>query len=380
MATQRIVNASTGAKVRKGMDGDGEGQRKGLKPKCRMIHDNEIQNDSETRPSVDTAIRSASAFSLRPSIGLLLALFLVTIGSIAFLSWSDKQSLSENIISRTICTHNTSETVYNESDNGHDHEHSKFEFRFKPNHQTKIDFMHIPKSGGTSINKQVSRYSIVFRSDGETSWRDQVIADSHYVFTMLRYPPHHLVSMFKHCSESGDHHYGHDLVKNVPFRSWIRFWADVAEHYNGSFEETYLNGLRKKEIPFWCYAPVNLQATRIGGGTSDLDTLKDRVNNLFHVGVQDMFHETLCVLAFKVHGDTHKCCVCNASSECTDVHSRHGVAQYDPDAFLLDVDKADMDRLINLDQILYDIATKRLLWDIEYIREHHDKRFLCENE
>ena len=96
-------------------------------------------------------------------------------------------------------------------------------------------------------------------SSGESSFRDARITGSPYVFTMLRNPSQHLVSMFKHCAESGDHSYGHEIVQNTPFRSWIHYWADVARHFNGSFEGSIAiasyhqlqHEIRKG--PFMCY-------------------------------------------------------------------------------------------------------------------------------
>ena len=82
------------------------------------------------------------------------------------------------------------------------------------------------------------------------------------------------------------------------------------------------------------------------------------------------------LLAFKIHGETAKCCRCNTDNDCTDNHNTHGVKSYDPQTLLDDADKEDIDRVTDLDRILYVVAKERLRWEIEYIRRHHDEQFL----
>ncbi len=92
-----------------------------------------------------------------------------------------------------------------------------------------------------------------------------------------------------------------------------------------------------------------------------------------------MFHETLCVLAFKVNGKTLTCCTCNADEDCPQTRIRHGVMKYDPKSLLDSADSADVERVTNLDRVLYAVAKARLQWDIKYIRRHYDEAFLCDN-
>ena len=63
-----------------------------------------------------------------------------------------------------------------------------------------IDFMRIPKTGGTSMKFDLADFGIVIRSDKESTWN--TMSESPYLFTVLRDPNTHLVSMYKHCKDS----------------------------------------------------------------------------------------------------------------------------------------------------------------------------------
>ena len=69
--------------------------------------------------------------------------------------------------------------------------------------QTRVDFMQIPKTGSTSFRDDLPTFYIATNSEKESSWsKNDYIRESAYVFTVLRSPKHHLVSMWKHCKEA----------------------------------------------------------------------------------------------------------------------------------------------------------------------------------
>jgi len=135
--------------------------------------------------------------------------------------------------------------------------------------------------------------------------------------------------------------------------------------------------------PFACgYIPVNLQVTRLG--VFDDISIRNRVSQMFAVGVLEMYRETLCVLTFKVHNETHPLCSCDAlkgvSISKVNAKADHGFDSEPPEQVLATADEEDIERLTYLDNVAYEVARGRLQWDIEYIQTHFDDQFLCYNK
>ena len=60
-----------------------------------------------------------------------------------------------------------------------------------------------------------------------------------------------------------------------------------------------------------CHIPLNKPSTTLG--TFETKAIRERVLQLFHVGVMDLYRETLCVLDYKVHNRTAEQCTCEGS-------------------------------------------------------------------
>lgn len=238
------------------------------------------------------------------------------------------------------------------------------------------------------MRDDIRKLNMTARHDREDSFNDEWVKQSTNLFTMFRNPTHHIVSQWKHCKETKDNA-GNGCVKTgqkyfqwTSFRMWASYWAQVAREFNGSFEsfnaDHYsLRLLRNCELPlnpFPChYIPVNLQSTRLG--VFNETNIDERIDQMFHVGVTDMYSASLCVLHFNVHHFTSPQCGCNGKF--SENHIRHGVAQYDPQEVARTADPHDISRLTDLDVIIYEKAKQRLTWEIEYIQNQFDGTFLC---
>ena len=267
--------------------------------------------------------------------------------------------------------------------------------RMQPPFSANIDFMHIPKTGGTSLAEDLKTWNISFNGNKESSWLNEYIQQSQYVFAEIREPKSHLVSQWKWCRRP--HHLGQvkNKMERVPFTSWTNYWSHLAQHWNGSIEMTHFENWLWPSIkhnnwdidpdPFGCgYIPVNLQATRLGVFTAE--AVRDRVQEMFHVGVLDMYTESLCVLHFKVHNFTHDGCEIRPScavragtiaKSTKKVNSAEERGDNQSAAELLaEADEKDLERLTSSDQVAYAVAKERLEREIEYVQEHFDEKFL----
>ena len=281
---------------------------------------------------------------------------------------------------------------------------SPFHFSFAPNNSTKIDFMHIPKTGGISLIADMKALHIFDPpddwKDDESSFLDSRIRNSQYLFTTFREPGSHLVSMWKYC-RSEESHRGNtkfaDQMRKVPFDSWVHYWAYFANHFterfqcNETFEEfnykhydiaASTSRTRQPHEPFGCfYIPVNLQTTRLG--VFDESRMRATVRGMFHVGVQDMYRETLCVLAFKIYRHTVEKCGCQSGNDefshnnVTPLKVEKGMAEMNTFDVLNTAETQDIVRLTYLDRVVYETARNRLEWEIQYIQSKEDPGFLC---
>merc|ERR1719474_829367 len=183
-----------------------------------------------------------------------------------------------------------------------------------------IDFMRIPKTGGTSMKSDLANFGIVVRTDEETRWN--TMKESPYLFTVLRDPNTHLVSMYKHCKDSihRKRTKGTPREFNASFADWIHDWASAARNHS---EFDCNRHLFRKQCR---YRPNNYQSRVLS--VLNESEVRERIYGLFAVGIQDMYRETLCVLSFKIHRKRASQCVCNSSFGVH--HKRHGVATYDP--------------------------------------------------
>eukprot|EP01083_Nonionella_stella_P009042 26202_1 len=202
-------------------------------------------------------------------------------------------------------------------------------------------------SGGTSFIGDMKKFNISSHDVNEFDWKKCDQNKYKYVSTLIRYPPSHLVSMWKHCSESPYNERRSKLFKNVPFDVWINYWSYLGRHYNhnASFEKEHFKTYRGIQSPTryesWeCYNPTNLQSARFGA--FDFSSIKKRIEGIFHVGVQNMYHESLCVLLYKLNNQTHASCKCGADYK--ETKASHNVKPYKFETFINQRAKEDVEQ------------------------------------
>lgn len=88
-----------------------------------------------------------------------------------------------------------------------------------------------------------------------------------------------------------------------------------------------------------------------------------------------MYQASLCFLHFKGHRVRAPNCGCDDTV--IERYVRYGVEEHDPYDVLKSAMSEGINRLTSLDHIVYVIAKRRLLWEIEYIQQHYDGTFLC---
>lgn len=257
-----------------------------------------------------------------------------------------------------------------------------FNVTFYKNPSQSIHLMHIPKTSGKSFGTDL-RNRDFYISTWESSWKEispQKIATP-FIVTLVRNPTSHVVSMHQHCQKSGGYGYP-DSFKKVSLSSWVNYWDHFKRTFNDSIEKQHydeyvilgdVKGLLPHE-PFFCYIPINLQSTRLG--IFNLTSMRERVNSIFHIGIKDMYIESLCVLQFKARSKTPDECKCGNHMDVT--HIRHGVDQYDYKK-MLDFDIINgINSITRLDQALYMMSKERLISEIRFIQQEHDQNFLCD--
>lgn len=318
------------------------------------------------------------------------------------------------------------------------------ELREKKHHGCR--FVHIPKTGGSSLKAELSELGIPVDSHESCFWDDYrlegVGADTTNALTFLRAPRQHVLSQFMECGWS---HFGvkHTSVyaglfpEKPPFPSnrsdglevWLKHFLDPAWTYDGAGD--------------WdCYNPSNMQARALSCGAKFINdtaagaeffaahayerrrlsrsrsassasrsrrlsaeewvrnSLKSHHTNAHHVrrdgvgpsppldvaaagldaadgvGITELYHESVCVLRYRIEATLPAGCACSSTVASTHVHDDRGVPKHSIDDVAPSV-LALVDDLTRVDASLYLLGLDRVLGDIAKLETCAQTTIIC---
>lgn len=222
----------------------------------------------------------------------------------------------------------------------------------------KLNFMHIPKTAGTS-----------FVQDAPKVTRR---AEQHYchfqglIVTMLRAPRSHVYSQFMHCKTSELHEYARSELEGVSFKSWLEKWIEEGEEAD----------------LFCCYNPHNLQKRFLTCKRhGDLKSARQRVGSMFMVGIAEFYQESQCLIHYQTTGQLPAWCNCMDKAAWDGgnfSHDDHGVAPHSIGE-LSNAELDLLDQLVGDDEKLYTDAVLRFKEDIKKVEEATKTTILCED-
>ena len=200
--------------------------------------------------------------------------------------------------------------------------------------------MHIPKTGGASafirlselhwnIGKAVTRpcnegvKSMARFSKFRESYRglrcDFWMSESPYrhirrplnVYTILRDPRTHTISMFFHCKESKDHKRFHYRMTNLT--DWLNQWVDAKRNTN-----TNMTTEEQQKIVydrFLCYKPINhltryIRPKSITSGDTSAINIDDLMERYAVLGDQSQLDKSICMIHIHYEGYVTEPCDC----------------------------------------------------------------------
>lgn len=230
-----------------------------------------------------------------------------------------------------------------------------------------IRFAHIPKTSGYSLYTEFHppRYNF---SKSETCLRLWRVDDPTVINAALfRRPLEHVFSQYKECRFDA-------WGKRVTARTAFPRAGGVMD----DFEAWLGHFARGRPGDFGCYHPYNMQ-TRCAICTVPsqchhdlaawpderraLDAAFASIDALQWVGVQDLFHESVCVLRWRLTGRLPADCDCSKRRRApSHPHVRHNVPRIEP-AFT----PTALERLRNMtrhDRVVYEYARRRAVRDI----------------
>jgi len=233
-------------------------------------------------------------------------------------------------------------------------------------------FLHLPKCAGTSFGFDIG----VFGEEGCYKTHKHL-----RVVTMIRHPRAHVLSQYFHCATADDHQYGSRYMP-ATFPAWVDVWT---QHMN-DFAKAAIEGVK----PFCCYTPVNLMASRMtcaGDGiatsssraqyeTHSLHELKEIIANLSFVGIQEAYHESLCL--WKIHrwGKFPDACECSADQIMHETHHDHGVKSHHVSDYGEDT-WGKVDKFTMADKAMYEFGLARFLQEVRAAESKYQRKLLC---
>lgn len=291
--------------------------------------------------------------------------------------------------------------------------------------QPPLRFLHIPKTAGTSAIVELQALGYDLGSASQATMEAcyppyKSSSPSTLNFVLLREPRSHVLSQFLEC-------------RFTRFGSWVT-WADSLRHaewqkeckrtrcginrfgerFGGSRNRTAASILagfepwirhfarvqgsarRSGVDDFGCYDARSLQTraltcARRGGyashhydGEANLAGAMEVVRQVDLLGVTELYHESLCLVHFRVQGALPPSCVCNADANRSagggtmrHEHRTHGGPRDFglsalPQALLPTVDAVTRD-----DAQLYEAALRRVVRDIRSVETQAGARVLC---
>ena len=191
-----------------------------------------------------------------------------------------------------------------------------------------------------------------------------------HTYTIVRSPMEHVVSQYFHCKESKDHQH---LANKMPsLDDWLDHHVQRMEEKNITKAEFRSGG------KFKCYDAINHQSMMTGFNEKMSES---QLRNKFDViGVMDHLTKSACAVSIRYTGAVHPSC------DCTDITKRrrnlragdHGVKHHGATFKLTDSQTSKIQKLTQLDSLLYDRAKVAFATQVKEIEEELDI-VLCQN-
>lgn len=273
-----------------------------------------------------------------------------------------------------------------------------------------IYHLHIPRTAGTSFQLDaakvlLSNFSLfnpldLKSKEGCYGWRD-TIGGILWVATMLRNPRAHVLSQYLLCSE------GHiSLVTGVPkghggFGAWVERWSELLDSGKVVGDFSAADRLDQKSsqqyllfsaMPMKCYCPLNLQSHHLTckvpytyPAKIDGELAIQNMNKIRFVGIQEAYHESMCLFYVKVRKKLPEYCNCTdpvkwktfwgtyASYHGDKTRTDHNVS-HQPKEVLRQVDK-----LTAADRALYKAGVERFVRELHEVEQQFNTKIMCDS-
>lgn len=253
-----------------------------------------------------------------------------------------------------------------------------------------ISQMHIPKTAGLSLYKQLKPRGVNFRhvSSGFDERCYYVLrgeGDEHIAAT-FRNPLDHVYSLYLECSYTS---FGRDMTLETDFprdpeenltSGYMPALSRWLEHFISEDSEEYYN----------CYHPLNMQVRyltcndsaypegghrRLRNQTDDLTEAIANMRSLFFVGISEHYVASVCMLLYQLQLPMTNC-DCADQSAFKSVHLRHGVPTHSSRVLSEDA-KRKVAALTLRDQKLYEAAVEEFYARVAHVEARTGLSLFC---
>ena len=193
-----------------------------------------------------------------------------------------------------------------------------------------------------------------------------------HTYTIVRSPMEHVVSQYFHCKESKDHEkYAYKMPASLD--DWLDHHVQRMDEQNITRAQSRAGG------KFRCYDAINLQSMMTG---FDETMSESQLRNRFDViGVMDQLAKSACAINIRYTGAIHPSCDCTDVTKSRRRNLRdgdHGVKHHGATFNLTDSQASKIQKLTQLDSLLYDRAKVAFANQVKEIEEELDI-VLCQN-
>mmetsp|Transcript_102614 Transcript_102614/g.289974 ORF Transcript_102614/g.289974 Transcript_102614/m.289974 type:complete len:407 (-) Transcript_102614:38-1258(-) len=278
-------------------------------------------------------------------------------------------------------------------------------------------FTHIPKTAGASAFQDFQRLG--FNLDVDNHWKGEHCANEksgahHLLF--VREPRAHVLSQFLECAyvkfdsvQSGPEGVARafNITKDEPWTEKFTLWLQhfVNEHEApdpGAFNKScvVLRSRVQCHLDYGCYNPWNHQARVLACKSPmvhlshflitghPLYAVKEpavgppvaKLRRAGFVGITELYHESICLLQWRVNGTLPFDCGCTAEAVAATGprnHVTHGVPQHSVD----DISPNSLvmvDAITAADRIIYMQALRRVLCELRALEDASGVKVFCE--